>query len=113
LRSFEDEIAAKMGAKECVTHELLNPYPILEEKPGEIVAHFKSTIAILPKRTLRFAYEPVDTQLYTSELKVLDEELVKLIAAPLEDKKKKEEPAKESPKKEEPKKEEPKKEEKK
>lgn len=40
LRSFEDEITAKIGVKECLEHELLTPYPVLEEKKDEFVAHF-------------------------------------------------------------------------
>jgi hypothetical protein len=32
MRAFEDEITAKLGVKECVEHDLLNPYPVLLEK---------------------------------------------------------------------------------
>jgi len=32
MRSFEDEITAKLGVKESLEHELLVPYPILLEK---------------------------------------------------------------------------------
>jgi hypothetical protein len=35
-----------MGIKECLEHGLLVPYPVMSEKPGEFVAHFKSTIMI-------------------------------------------------------------------
>jgi hypothetical protein len=38
IRSFEDAIAAKVGVKECLDHDLLTSYPVLIEKPGEIVA---------------------------------------------------------------------------
>lgn len=38
LRSFEDEITAKLGVSECSKHDLLVPYPVLTEKAGEIVA---------------------------------------------------------------------------
>jgi methionine aminopeptidase len=43
-RSFEDEISAKIGVKECLEHELLTPYPVMEEKKDEVVAHFKYTV---------------------------------------------------------------------
>ena len=46
IRSFEDQIGAKVGVKECVSHDLLAPYPVLVEKAGEFTAHFKCTIAI-------------------------------------------------------------------
>lgn len=37
-RAFEDEITAKIGVKECLEHELLNAYPVMEEKKGDFVA---------------------------------------------------------------------------
>ena len=43
-RSFEDEISAKIGVKECLEHDLLTPYPVMEEKKDEVVAHFKYTV---------------------------------------------------------------------
>lgn len=46
IRSFEDQTAAKVGVKECLNHDLLTQYPVLVEKPGEIVAQFKCTIAV-------------------------------------------------------------------
>lgn len=36
-----------MGVKESMDHELLVPYPVLVEKPGDVVAHFKVTAMIL------------------------------------------------------------------
>lgn len=38
LRSFEDEITAKLGVTECQKHDLLVSYPVLTEKQGELVA---------------------------------------------------------------------------
>lgn len=51
LRAFEDTIGAKVGVRECVDHELLQEFPVLVEKDGEFVAHFKSTVAVLPRST--------------------------------------------------------------
>jgi len=48
VRSFEDEKAVKMGIRECVTHELLLPYPVLNEKRGDFVGHVKVTVLLLP-----------------------------------------------------------------
>lgn len=47
IRSF-DEMSARMGIRECVTHELLMPYPVLNEKKGDFVAHVKVTVLLLP-----------------------------------------------------------------
>ena len=51
LRAFEDQTGAKVGVRECIDHELIQAYPVLVEKDGEYVAHFKSTVIILAKST--------------------------------------------------------------
>ena len=38
LRAFEDEKKARMGVVECVKHGLCDPYPVIFEREGEIVA---------------------------------------------------------------------------
>jgi len=38
IRGFEDLVGAKLGVKECLEHDLLMPYPVLTDKPGEIIA---------------------------------------------------------------------------
>lgn len=55
LRSFKDTTAAKVGVKECLDHDLLLPYPVYQEKTGEVVAQFKSTVAVLPRSTVVLA----------------------------------------------------------
>lgn len=47
-RALEDERQAKLGVRECVQHELLTPYPVLFERPGDFVTHVKFTILLLP-----------------------------------------------------------------
>eukprot|EP00270_Netrium_digitus_P020825 TRINITY_DN866_c0_g1_i2.p1 TRINITY_DN866_c0_g1~~TRINITY_DN866_c0_g1_i2.p1 ORF type:complete len:287 (-),score=124.20 TRINITY_DN866_c0_g1_i2:178-1038(-) len=46
-RALEDK-RARLGLVECVSHELLQPYPVLHEKPGDLVAHFKFTVLLMP-----------------------------------------------------------------
>lgn len=48
LRYISDEGQAKLGVKDCVSHNLLHSYPVLYEKDGSFVAHFKTTILITP-----------------------------------------------------------------
>eukprot|EP01038_Epipyxis_sp_PR26KG_P007036 gene7036-9608_t len=48
LRSLPDEKSAKLGIRECVTHELLTPFPVLNERKGDFVAHVKVTVLIMP-----------------------------------------------------------------
>ena len=77
IRAFEDTIAAKVGVKEASNHDMLTAYPIVEEKQGEIVAQFKSTVAILPKSTVILAGNmPLDER-------ITDQELLDLLASDL------------------------------
>lgn len=48
VRAFEDASAARLGMRECIGHELIVPYPILYEKPGNEIVHYKFTVMILP-----------------------------------------------------------------
>lgn len=46
----------------------------------EFVAQFKSTLLLLPNGTVLATGIPIDANLYESEYKVTDEEMVKLLA---------------------------------
>ncbi len=84
IRAFEEQTGAKVGVKECLNHDLLGPYPVLNEKIGEIVAQFKTTIAVLPKSTQVLAGDiPVTVARYEPEKKVEDAELKDLLAKDL------------------------------
>lgn len=93
LRAFEDATGAKVGVKECCDHDLIIPYPVLEEKEGEFVAHFHSTVAVLPKSTSVLAgFLDFDAKNFEGEHKLENAEMKALIAQDLwkrEDKKKK------------------------
>jgi curved DNA binding protein len=91
IRAFEDPIGAKVGVKECIDHDLMTGYPVLTEKAGEFVAHFKTTVAVLPRSTVVLAGEVPLAARYNSEKKVTDADRSALIAGELwkkEDKKK-------------------------
>merc|ERR1712007_360361 len=51
LRAIEDEQVARVGVSEAKRHELLEEYPVLQEKPGEFIAQFKFTVLLLPGGT--------------------------------------------------------------
>eukprot|EP00976_Prorocentrum_cordatum_P102589 1193121-Prorocentrum_minimum.AAC.2 len=55
MRNIEDSGRAKLGLVECLNHELLHPYPVLHEKAGDIVAHVKATVLIMPNGVDRMA----------------------------------------------------------
>lgn len=58
LRALTDERTARMGVVECLKHELLHPYPVLYEKKGDHIAHFKFTVLILPSGATRITGLP-------------------------------------------------------
>ncbi|CAA2967361.1 ERBB-3 BINDING PROTEIN 1 [Olea europaea subsp. europaea] len=43
-----EEKRARLGIVECMNHDLLEPYPVLYEKPGDLVAHIKFTVLLMP-----------------------------------------------------------------
>jgi len=93
IRAFADTTAAKVGVKECRDHDLLLEYPVLQEKAGEIVAQFKSTVAVLPRSTIVLAGAlPLDETKFKPEFALEDgpvKELVKMDMWKKDDKKKK------------------------
>ncbi|KAL2902091.1 ERBB-3 BINDING PROTEIN 1 [Bienertia sinuspersici] len=50
---------ARLGLVECVTHDLLQPYPVLHEKPGDYVAHTKFTVLLMPNGSDRVTSHPL------------------------------------------------------
>jgi len=92
IRAFENSTTAKVGVKECLNHDLLTPYPILIEKPGEYVAQFKCTIAVQQRSTVVLASGPaLSLDRFETDKKILSDNLKNLIAGDLwkkEDKKK-------------------------
>lgn len=40
--------SSKFGLVECLQHGLLHAYPVLWEKEGELVAHIKGTVLLMP-----------------------------------------------------------------
>lgn len=80
LNSFQDPITARIGIKECLEHELLVPYPVLQEKPGNLVAQFKFTVMITKGKTTALTGLPLDTAQFKSEFSIKDEGVLTLLA---------------------------------
>jgi curved DNA binding protein len=98
LRSFvsgDEGAKCKMGIKECVEHGILNAYPVLEEKRDQFVGHVKFTVLVMPSGPLKTTGVPMDVEQIKSDLKVKDDELLKLLAT--SGKKKKKKPKKKAP----------------
>lgn len=58
IRMFDDERQARMGVVELLKHELVQPFPVLYEKKGDYIAHFKFTVLLLSSGTVRITGLP-------------------------------------------------------
>ncbi|CAJ2659717.1 unnamed protein product [Trifolium pratense] len=54
-----EEKRARLGLVECMNHELLQPYPVLHEKPGDYVAQIKFTVLLMPNGSDRITSHPL------------------------------------------------------
>ncbi|GAB2295988.1 ERBB-3 BINDING PROTEIN 1 [Dionaea muscipula] len=57
-RSLEEK-RARLGLVECVNHDLLQPYPVLHEKAGDLVSHVKFTVLLMPNGSDRVTSHPL------------------------------------------------------
>lgn len=89
VNGFEDQNSTKLGIKECLEHELLVPYPVLAEKPGDYVAQFKFTVMITKGKTTLLTGLPIDEELFKSDHSIKDQDLIDLLAQSLDKPKKK------------------------
>lgn len=90
LRGIGEERSVKLGAKECVTHQLLVPYPMLLEKPGESVVHFKFTVLLLQNGTVKVTGLDIPEGYFVAdEDKAVTPEVAEILAREIPSKKKK------------------------
>ena len=78
-RSVTEERTAKAGIIECVAHNLFSQYPVFNERAGTYVAHFKTTLMLLPGGNKMATGAPLPPY-FTSE-KVLGEEEAAILKA--------------------------------
>ena len=55
MRQLADEKSARLAVKECLEHDLLIPFAVLYEKPGDVVAHYKFTVLLMPSGSVSVA----------------------------------------------------------
>ncbi|XP_068630983.1 proliferation-associated protein 2G4 isoform X1 [Battus philenor] len=89
LRSFDKETSARLGVFECVSHKLIEPFQVLYERPGELVAQFKFTALLLPSGTHRITGLPFDKSLCKSDRSIKDPELNSILNSSAKSNKKK------------------------
>ncbi|KXL44737.1 hypothetical protein M433DRAFT_166434 [Acidomyces richmondensis BFW] len=110
LRQLEDERAGKVGIVECVRGGVVRQYEVIGSADGEPVSRLFTTIAITKNGVQKLAAPPAfDINLYKSDKKITDEEVLKILEQPLanptkpksKNKKKKKKPSKKAQKQEE------------
>lgn len=81
MSSLKNQRLAKFGLVECLKHGLLHPYPVLYEKPNELVSRIKHTVLITADNSVVFTENnPIfSPQVVDCELEVKDEEIIKLL----------------------------------
>jgi len=79
MSHFDDEKTARLGLRECSKHGLLTPYPVLHERKGAKVAHFKCTVLLLPSGTVRASGLPLPEYFKTD--KTPSEEVSQILEA--------------------------------
>ncbi|XP_076342036.1 proliferation-associated protein 2G4-like isoform X4 [Tachypleus tridentatus] len=77
VRALEDEKKARMGVVECVNHKLIEPFTVLYEKEGELVAQFKFTVLLMPSGLHKITGEAVDWDMYETEHDIKDDTIKK------------------------------------
>lgn len=84
LSMISDQQCARVGVSEAKRHELLIEYPVMTERAGEFVAHFKFTVALLPggsKKLVEIPYEQKTGAYWIDpQYQIEDEQLAKLLA---------------------------------
>lgn len=83
-----DEKNKMFGIKECLKHELVEGYPVLLEKEGDMTAHFKFTALCMPSGTTKETGIALDLNKLECDNEIKDEDLKNLLAQKLGKKKK-------------------------
>ncbi|KAK8799569.1 hypothetical protein WA158_006118 [Blastocystis sp. Blastoise] len=79
LRCLKEK-TARLGLKECISHNLLIDYPILYEKESDMVVHYKFTLLLLPDGTTRITGNKIDINNFKSDKSCTDKEVLDILA---------------------------------
>lgn len=81
-----DSKSGRLGVNECLKHELIVPYPVLYERPGVEVVHFKQTVFVCNNIEMVTGLEL--QQEFVSEKRCEDPQVQEVLQTPLASKKK-------------------------
>jgi len=88
ISSFGDATKAKIGVIECAKHNLVEPLPVMYEKDGEFVAHFRYTVLLTANGPMKLTGLPFDSSCYQSTCKIQNATVKSLLSEPIKNKKK-------------------------
>jgi curved DNA binding protein len=89
LRRFENLVQARMGVKECVDHRIVQPFDVIQDKPGSVSAQFRFVILLMANGNLKVTGIDLDADTFASEHSIEDEAIAKILAQPMSSKSKK------------------------
>ena len=90
LRQCDDEMTAKLGVRECATHELVTPYNVIYEADKEAkICHVKYTILLLNSGNVKITGIEMPANLVSARTAELPDDLKELLASVSIEKKKK------------------------
>lgn len=84
LNNFDDQRNARLGVSECLKHNILYSFPVLAERPNDLVAQFKVTVLILESGTIVATPVIFTPEAYRTERVVTDEGVKKILAVPMQ-----------------------------
>ncbi|MCH0629226.1 M24 family metallopeptidase [Kocuria palustris] len=83
IRKLDDPARARGGLLELANHQVVLPYDIYTEKEGEYIAQFFTTVAITKNGLVLLSHPEFNADLYKSDKKVDDEQVLQTLAEPL------------------------------
>ena len=84
LNNFDDQRNARLGVAECTKHNILYSFPVLAERPNDLVAQFKVTVLILESGVIVATPVIFNPNAYKSEKSVTDEAIRKILEVPMQ-----------------------------
>jgi len=87
LRQLDDEREARVGVVECVKTNVFRAYEVVADKEGADVGRLLTTIAITKNGLTKLGAPPqLDVAKYTTDKKITDPEILKILEEPLTNK---------------------------
>lgn len=84
LSNFDDQRNARLGVAECTKHNILYSFPVLAERPNDVVASFKVTVLLLESGVVVATPVIFTPAAYRSDRRLTDEGVIKILEVPMQ-----------------------------